>query len=309
MKNTHIFIYQKERSFPIVVFMGGELDRINPTIVEGAEDIFGAELQTERPGSWGKRKKSNSRMTHDQVSQLRKHLKRRKDMKRAEQGYNDKMDESLGMRHRGMHSQTMSDRRNEASAMDKRHSKTARKYDDVRTMDAQGYNDKLDESLGMRHRGSHSQTRKDRRNESKGMEKSMGRRPYSGVRTMDAETFKAPVSEENMVNEGSVDAVYGGGVNVAVSSDGITPTSNPSVDEAFDVGNDVGVDVADQEVMNVNPSVDAQYGNGTMNAESNDIVNTVQNLTDKVGFRMNGWIASAIVVGIASMAGYHYAKR
>ena len=237
--------------------MGGELDRINPTIVEGAEDIFGAELQTERPGSWGKRKKSNSRMTNDQVSQLRKHLKRRKYMKRAEQGYNDKMDESLGMRHRG----------------------------------------------------SHSQTRKDRRNESKGMEKSMGRRPYSGVRTMDAETFKAPVSEENMVNEGSVDAVYGGGVKVAVSSDGITPTSNPSVDEAFDVGNDVGVDVADQEVMNVNPSVDAQYGNGTMNAESNDIVNTVQNLTDKVGFRMNGWIASAIVVGIASMAGYHYAKR
>ena len=51
------------------------------------------------------------------------------------QGYNDKMDESLGMRHRGRHSQSMKDRRDEASAMDKRHSKKHRKYDDVGTMD------------------------------------------------------------------------------------------------------------------------------------------------------------------------------
>ena len=51
------------------------------------------------------------------------------------QGYDDKMDESLGMRHRGKHSQSMKDRRDEASAMDKRHSKKHRKYDDVGTMD------------------------------------------------------------------------------------------------------------------------------------------------------------------------------
>ena len=51
------------------------------------------------------------------------------------QGYDDKMDESLGMRHRGRHSQSMKDRRDEASAMDKRHSKKHRKYDDVETMD------------------------------------------------------------------------------------------------------------------------------------------------------------------------------
>ena len=49
----------------------------------------------------------------------------------------------------------------------------------------QGYNDELDESLGMRHRGPHSQSMKDRRDESKGMEKAMGNRPYSGVGTMD----------------------------------------------------------------------------------------------------------------------------
>ncbi len=52
------------------------------------------------------------------------------------QGYNDKMDESLGMRHRGGHKQSMKDRRDEASAMDKRHTRMGRKYDDVMTMDA-----------------------------------------------------------------------------------------------------------------------------------------------------------------------------
>ena len=55
----------------------------------------------------------------------------------SEQGYNDKMDESMGMRHSGKHSQSMKDRRNEASAMDRRHSSKGRKYDDVMTMDAE----------------------------------------------------------------------------------------------------------------------------------------------------------------------------
>ena len=35
----------------------------------------------------------------------------------------------------------------------------------------QGYNDRLDESLGNKHKGPHSQSLKDRRNESKAMEK------------------------------------------------------------------------------------------------------------------------------------------
>ncbi len=48
----------------------------------------------------------------------------------------------------------------------------------------QGYNDRLDESLGAR-RGKKSQSFKARRDESKGMEKSMGRRAYAAVGTMD----------------------------------------------------------------------------------------------------------------------------
>ena len=142
------------------------------------------------------------------------------------QGYNDKMDESLGMRHRGRHSQSMKDRRDEASAMDKKYG-MKRKYDDVMTMDAdgmiteglpvipdsygtnsalssgqgvpvwygsaehsQGYNDKMDESMGMRHRGKHSQSMKDRRDEASAMDKdhSMMGRKYDDVMTMDAES-------------------------------------------------------------------------------------------------------------------------
>ena len=51
----------------------------------------------------------------------------------------------------------------------------------------QGYNARLDESLGMR-RGKESgkkQSYKARRDESKGMEKAMGRRAYAAVGTMD----------------------------------------------------------------------------------------------------------------------------
>ena len=49
----------------------------------------------------------------------------------------------------------------------------------------QGYNDRLDESLGMRDgkESTKSQSMKSRRDESKGMEKSMGKRAYSGNRS------------------------------------------------------------------------------------------------------------------------------
>jgi hypothetical protein len=49
---------------------------------------------------------------------------------------------------------------------------------------SQGYNARLDESLGAR-TGKKSQSLKARRDESKGMSKARGRRAYSSVRTMD----------------------------------------------------------------------------------------------------------------------------
>lgn len=49
----------------------------------------------------------------------------------------------------------------------------------------QGYNDRLDESLGMRHKGPHEQSLKDRRDESKGEEKRESGHAYEGDSDMD----------------------------------------------------------------------------------------------------------------------------
>lgn len=49
---------------------------------------------------------------------------------------------------------------------------------------AQGYNDRLDESLGNKHKGAHQQSMKDRRDESKGMAKKMTGHAYSGNHSM-----------------------------------------------------------------------------------------------------------------------------
>ena len=51
-------------------------------------------------------------------------------------------------------------------------------------MSKQGYNARLDESLGGRNKGSHTQSLKDRRDESKGMEKASGKRAYSADKGM-----------------------------------------------------------------------------------------------------------------------------
>jgi hypothetical protein len=49
----------------------------------------------------------------------------------------------------------------------------------------QGYDARLDESLGMRHRGRHKQSMKDRRDESKGEHKHMSGHAYAGDKEMD----------------------------------------------------------------------------------------------------------------------------
>ena len=152
------------------------------------------------------------------------------DERRAEfaaQGYNAKLDESLGMsRKQSMMRQSRKARRDESKGTEKYDG--SRAYSRVKTMDmsaenlavadvdihdgmnipagsgaiigqaipetdftpfgasAEGYDDKLDESLGMSHKESKmKQSYKDRRDESKGMMKSRGKRAYSRVGTMD----------------------------------------------------------------------------------------------------------------------------
>tara|TARA_R100001440_G_scaffold68665_1_gene90274 strand:- start:1041 stop:1262 length:222 start_codon:yes stop_codon:yes gene_type:complete len=49
---------------------------------------------------------------------------------------------------------------------------------------SQGYNDRLDESLGMKHKGPHKQSMKDRRDESKAMSKKQSGHAYGGDHSM-----------------------------------------------------------------------------------------------------------------------------
>jgi len=71
-----------------------------------------------------------------------------------------------------------------------------KKYGSLNLASEQGYNDKQDESLGMRHRGSHSQSHKDRRDEASAMDKRGRRgRKYDDVKAMDR--FNAISSHRN----------------------------------------------------------------------------------------------------------------
>ena len=58
----------------------------------------------------------------------------------------------------------------------------------------QGYDDELDDSLGMKH-GGKKQDMKQRRADSENMEKAKGKRKYSGDKSMDESSSKTTVSE------------------------------------------------------------------------------------------------------------------
>ena len=107
------------------------------------------------------------------------------------QGYDDKQDESLGMRTGKQSSKTQSSkaRRDDSYGKWGKRGKEDRKVTMAHGGKTQGYNDKLDESLGIRTGKATTklQTKKDRRDESKGMKKSSGKRAYSAVGTMDRE--------------------------------------------------------------------------------------------------------------------------
>tara|TARA_Y100000385_G_scaffold290628_1_gene364609 strand:+ start:1942 stop:2790 length:849 start_codon:yes stop_codon:yes gene_type:complete len=117
------------------------------------------------------------------------------------QGYNDKLNEDLGTRlgRESSYKQTLKDRRDESKAANENLGRRA--YSSVETMDkgdrmfmeggkTQGYDDRDKESIGERNRGKKSQSLDSRMRESAGMEKSMGRRKYADVSTMDKDKRK-----------------------------------------------------------------------------------------------------------------------
>lgn len=72
----------------------------------------------------------------------------------------------------------------------------------------QGYNDKLDESLGARNKGKKTQSMASRRNESKGTEKAAGNRAYAAVSTMDSSRKTPKASSKRVVNLGAGDRLH-----------------------------------------------------------------------------------------------------
>ena len=112
--------------------------------------------------------------------------------KKHKQGYKAREDESLGMRtgKEAGKRQSMAARRDESygawgkrpkgQKINKAKGGTVKKQHGGMT---QGYNARLDDSLGARHPGA-TGSLAGRRAMSEGMERSMGRRPYSGARTM-----------------------------------------------------------------------------------------------------------------------------
>ena len=103
------------------------------------------------------------------------------------QGYSDRQNESLGMRtgRESSKTQDMRARREDSYGKWGMRGDENRKTSMAHGGKTQGYNDQLDESLGMRTGTEKTQSYKDRRDESKGANRNLGRRAYSSVENMD----------------------------------------------------------------------------------------------------------------------------
>ena len=131
------------------------------------------------------------RSTKDAMGRALFHGSPHKGEKKHKQGYKAREDESLGMRtgKEAGKKQTMKARRDESygawgkrgnQKINKAKGGTVKKQHGGMT---QGYNARLDESLGARHPGA-TGSLAGRRAMSQGMERSMGKGPYSGASTM-----------------------------------------------------------------------------------------------------------------------------
>ena len=131
------------------------------------------------------------RRTHDAMGRALFHGSPHKGEKKHKQGYKAREDESLGMRtgKEAGKKQTMKARRDESyGAWGKRGNQKINKAKGGTVKKqhgglSQGYNARLDESLGARHPGA-TGSLAGRRAMSQGMERSMGKGPYSGASTM-----------------------------------------------------------------------------------------------------------------------------
>ena len=149
-----------------------------------------------------------------------------------------------------------------------------------KSMAAQGYDDKLDESMGMRDGSAStmSQTMQDRRNESKGMEKAMGDRAYSGVRTMD-----------------------NGGRNIPR---GIAPNMHFISQKELEQEARKNRNMKDAENFNADEKEQFEEIEGKIS--DFDVVGTAQDVVGKTGVNIPTGVASLAVLWVAFMTGKKY---
>ena len=98
----------------------------------------------------------------------------------------------------------------------------------------QGYDDRLDESLGMSDdEADEEQSYKDRRDESKGMEKALGHRPYSRVSTMDMSAENLAVADVEIQDGMNIPAGDGSIVGQATPETDFTPFGASAEDDVM----------------------------------------------------------------------------
>ena len=97
----------------------------------------------------------------------------------------------------------------------------------------QGYNDKLDDSEGAKH-GKKKQDMKQRRADSENMEKAMGKRKYSGDKSMDEAEVQTEMASSNLELKSLAKKLFSGfknmGADVELSTDKVTLDKAPSGD-------------------------------------------------------------------------------
>ena len=128
---------------------------------------------------------------------------------------------------------------------------------------SQGYDDRDDESIGMRHRGHHKQSLKDRRDESKGMtDHDDPHHPYSDVSTMSAELTGSqyyPVGEGHILGDITSDAQYTPlGSNAEETPSLFDDWENLTWDERIQLLHDAGYPGLDDDEMSA--EYDSPYG-------------------------------------------------
>jgi len=377
--------------------MGGELNRINPTVVEGAEDIMGAEDASFKADTfkfnWNERNQNPRnrparRMTEKQFSDLQRMQRMGRSMGFRAEGMGQKMSQGQFEALRRMVRQQQSGRnviRGDMSRMLRRDLRRAEYLGDMAYMQGRILEEerrknrdaKDSEQLGAESEyeywcsycgdsgpktSSPQWCKTYERNGGSGYHSQMCGTCYDTHEGLcyycesgddyRAESFEANETDANMVSEGSVDAFYGGGAKVSVSSAGIQPTANPSVEVNYGSeetslgligeGNDFGQMEAEGDYVvakrpyhmarvrkdravydpqwdkpNMHTSMnqsgkmyDEESGSWIdMNFDDGDVVDLTQELASKVGFRLGGMSASALVLGVAALAGYRFAKR